>query len=46
MHRLSKAVWSNLNVLDLSQNPLGDLAVKHLVSARLSSLRFLKLKLV
>ena len=43
MHCLSKAVWSNLNVLDLSQNLLSDSAVKLLVSAKLLSLRLLHL---
>ena len=43
MHGLSKAVWSNLNSLDLSQNLLSASAVKHLVSSRLLSLKTRKL---
>ena len=44
MHGLSKAVWSNLNSLDLSQNLLSASAVKHLVSSRLLSLQSLELR--
>ena len=44
MHCLSKAVWSNLHLMDLSQNLLGDSGVGHLVSARLLSLRALSLR--
>ena len=43
MHCLSKAVWSNLIMLDLSRNLLGGSGVMHLVSDRLLSLRLLHL---